>query len=128
MLGYILNSFGLALIVGVAFANVFVVQQLAAAAQQQVLAGPARLAFLISSLIFLVGSVLFGIALLKARVFSPIATVLYIIGFVLLSLFALLPPIVNTIGGVLAGIGVLWLGYELWSGKGEVAGQVKPAM
>jgi hypothetical protein len=122
-IGYIVNAFGLALIVGVAFTDAFVFSSLSESVVEEFMAGPVGLAFLVSFVIFIIGAVLFGIATILAKVYSSIAAVLYMVGFttIFLSLLLSLPDTVATIGGLVAGVGIIWFGYALWSGTRESA-------
>lgn len=128
-IGYIVNSFGLALLVGVLFASAFVFPALSESVVEEFTTGTAGLAFLVSLVIFNLGVVLFGIATILARVYSPVAAVLYMVGFVafLVTFLLSLPEIVGIIGSVLAAIGIAWFGYALWSGTVETEGQPEPA-
>ena len=112
-IGYILNTVGLVLLFGVVFANNFILAYLDGEAVQALFAGPTRLAFLMSALIFLIGVVLFSIATVKARVLPGKAAVLYCVGFIPLGLSALLPALVVNIGQVVGALGIVWLGYAL---------------
>ncbi len=125
--GYIVESFGLALVVGVAFASTYVLSLLSESAADELLAGQTGVAFLVSLLIFLLGVILFGIATIRAGIFPRLAAALTIVGFVPISLFPFMPDIALTIGSVLAGAGIAWFGYALWSGTGETAGLPRPA-
>ncbi len=128
-IGYIAGSLGFALIIGLAFAARFVLSFLSESVLAELFAGPTRLAFLVISLTFLLGVILFFITVIQAGIFSRVAAVLIIVGTVPLGLqaFPFIPPIAVVIGGVLSGVGVAWLGYELWSGTGEMAGEPEPA-
>jgi hypothetical protein len=121
--GYIVNTFGLALITGAAYATATVFTSLDESVVDGLFAGPAGLAFLLSFVLFVVGIVLFGIATLRAGVYSPAAAVLYMVGFAAsLAVFLLrLPEIVGDIAEAAAGVGIAWFGYELWSGTREGA-------
>jgi hypothetical protein len=73
---------------------------------------------------FFLGSTLFGIATLRARVFPPQAGILMTIGSPLqlvggvLSQFVFEPLFIVVILGALAlGLGLAWAGYSLWSSK-----------
>ena len=80
--------------------------------------------FAVSSLIFYVGMVLFGIATLRARIFPRWAALLLIIGpivtiIILPTGLASQSPIV---GAIIAGVFMsvfAWCGYTLWAGKDE---------
>jgi len=125
-IGYIVASFGLALTVGVVFAATYVLSLLSESVQEELFAGPTGLAFLVSGVIYLLGLILFGIATIKANIFPRVAPVLLVVGFVPVSLSPFFPDIVVTIGAVVAGAGIVWFGYALWSGAGETTEQPEP--
>jgi hypothetical protein len=69
---------------------------------------------------FMVGYILFGIALLRASAMPRAATLLLMIGAILANLPpSLVPMLILIVGGVVWGIGVAWLGYVLWLGKDD---------
>ena len=63
---------------------------------------------------FLLGCVLFGIAAIRARVLPRWSAVLFTIGLPLGLVIRISTD--SLLGFVLFGIGLLWLGYDLWSG------------
>src|SRR5262245_13534758 len=69
----------------------------------------------LSVLAWVVGMVLFGVSVIRARVFSRWAGILLILGTVGVPIAYLtgLPEKVVISGPILAGIGQIWLGYEL---------------
>ena len=75
-IGYSINTFGLALVVGVVFAQVFVLSALDAALVEELFAGTTGMAALLSLVIYALGVVLFGIAIIRANVFPKWAAVL----------------------------------------------------
>lgn len=112
-IGYILNTVGLVLLFGVVFANNFILAYLDGEVLQELFAGPTRLAFLSSAVIFLIGVILFSVATLRAKALPGKAAVLYGVGFIPLGLSALLPDLVVNIGQVVGALGIAWLGYAL---------------
>lgn len=120
-IGYIVNSFGLSLFVGAAFAVAFVLSALSDNVVEELVAGSTGLALLVSLAIFALGVVLFGIATILAKVYSPVAAGLYMVGSVVsvVAIFVSLPEIIITIGSAVAAIGIAWFGYNLWSGIAE---------
>ncbi len=121
-IGYIVASFGLALIVGLDYASVFIFPRLGENVVEGLMTGPTGMIFMVSALIYLAGVILFGISVIKAGVFSWIAALLFMIGFVAVTLFAFLPGIAVTIGSVVAGVGIFWFGVSLWSFSAKSAG------
>jgi hypothetical protein len=82
-------------------------------------------AFLLTAVTMTVGYVLFGIALLQARVFPILAVVMLVVGAIL----GMFPPHPATpfpwaglvLGGVLYGAAMVWLGIGLWRRNATVA-------
>ncbi len=114
-IGYIVVFFGLALIVGLDYAGVFIFPRLEENVLEGLMTGPTGMIFMVSALIYLVGAILFGISVIIAGVFSWIPALLFMIGFVPVTLFAFLPDIVVTIGSIVAGVGIFWFGVSLLS-------------
>lgn len=120
-IGYVVNSLGLALFVGILFPQVFILPALDPAAVERLFSGPFLTAFMVSLDIFVVGAILFGVATIRAGVFSKWAAGLYLVGFLPLLAAFFIPDIIVSIGEVVASIGIIWLSYGLWSGAREPA-------
>jgi len=75
------------------------------------------------------GLLLFGIATLRAGVFPRWAGILLSVGAVV-TFFGLsaLPPLALLLGIILLATALAWMGWALWSKKGSVESQPKPAM
>jgi hypothetical protein len=77
-------------------------------------------AYTVFGVTFVVGYILFGIALLRASALPRVATLLLIVGAILANLPpGLVPMLILIAGGVVWGIGATWLGYVLWLGKDD---------
>ena len=76
----------------------------------------------------IIGGLLFGIATIRAGVFPRWAAILYLVGVASVILAFLIGDLGARISGVVTGLGVAWLGYALWSERGEEASQPSPAM
>jgi hypothetical protein len=100
--GFLVAFFGTALSVGASWTLLF-----AAPLSPEVLGTPW---FELSFLLFALGWVLFGVAILRARVFPRAAGVLLIIGAVLLVI-----PLPAR--AVVLGVAVTWLGFDLFTGR-----------
>jgi hypothetical protein len=75
-------------------------------------------AYTVFAVTFMVGYILFGIALLRIGALPRGASPLLTVGAILTNLPpGLVPMLILIVGGVLWGIGAAWLGYTLWSGK-----------
>ncbi len=119
LVGFLFAFFGTAFALGLNWAETFAVPVLAQAAPELLAEGPSgRLAygFALSFPLFSLGWLLFGIALLRARVYPRVAAVLFIIGALLT--FVPVPGF-----GIVLGVAVTWLGYALFSGKATIAEQ-----
>lgn len=78
--------------------------------------------YIVFAIIYMVGYILFGIALLRESTLPRAATLSLIGGAILANLPpGLVPMFVLIVGGVLWGIGAAWLGYALWLGKNDKA-------
>lgn len=74
-----------------------------------------------TGLLLILGWLLFGIGIIRAGILPRWAAVLALIGAVPLGIAPLLPLIIVKIGGVVVGLGLVWLGYALWSEKPATA-------
>jgi len=113
---YAVNMIGLGLFSGVGFTLNLALFFLDPDVVKELLAGPTRFAILGSALVFVAGTLLFGVSLLRAGVFAKIPSVGYAITLSLLALLAPLPDSVFTSGvHVLACASLLWLSLTAWS-------------
>jgi hypothetical protein len=119
LIGYAVQSFGIALVVGLLFTQAFVLPELDAAQKEAVLAGPTGLAAVVALAIMTLGAVLFGIATVRARVFPRWAALLLMAGFIIVPMGAIASPIVKTIGEVVSSAGLIGLSYVLFSEAGD---------
>jgi len=112
--GYAVNLVGLGLFGGAAFALNLVLVHLDTGALQALLAGPTRLALLGAAAVFVVGSVLFGVAMVRARVFPRVPAVAYAAALPAFALLAPLPDTPLTSGlHVVVGLTLVWLSLAL---------------
>ncbi len=109
-LAYTVNVVGLGLFGGAAFSLNLVLFHADKPVLDELLAGPTRFALLGSALLFAVGAVLFGVAMVRARVFPRVAAVAYAVSLPVLALAAPLPdsPLISAVH-VVAGGTVAWL-------------------
>ena len=84
------------------------------------------LGFLIPFLLFYVGWLLFGLASVRARVFPRWAGALLMLGVPLIFLQGLV--FLPLVGDVVFAAGLVWMGYALWSEKGETVAQAEPTL
>ena len=117
--GYVLLSLGQALVVGVLFAQVFVLDPLGTDFHNAALAG-GGLAAVISLLTAGLGALLFAIATLRAGIFPKWATALFAFGFVALSAAPVLPKLVATVCEVILSVGLVGLSWALISSAVQI--------
>lgn len=91
--------------------------------------GALAVIYQIVSLLYFVGTLLFGIALFRARILSRWAAgLLAISGPLALIMVALLPHRLERLAAVPMGIALIWLGYGLWSERREKASEPAPGL
>lgn len=107
---YTVNAVGLGLFGGAAFTLNLVLFHLDDATVRRLLAGPAMVALLGAALVFALGSVLFGVAVLRAGVLPRVPAVAYLVAFPVLAVAARLPdtPLTSAVH-VVAGGSLVWL-------------------
>ncbi|OHV41542.1 MULTISPECIES: hypothetical protein [Pseudofrankia] len=109
---FAVNLLGLGLFGGAAYALNVVVYPLG---DDTHLAAASRGALLVSAAVFVVGVVLFGIALLRAGTYPRTPVWLYLLGFPPFALAARLPDTpVTSVLHVLVGVAVGWLALSCW--------------
>ncbi len=77
--------------------------------------------------VYLIGGLLFGIAIFRARVLSRWAGILLAAGAVSTLLVPLLPHTVGRLAAVPVGLALAWLGYSLWSTERKPSQGSSPA-
>jgi hypothetical protein len=131
--GYLLLSLWLALVLGFAFVEVFILPALATVAPTFVASwlamfnggdsainlGSLPTLWLLTGPIYILGGLLFGIATFRARILPRWAGVLLAVGTVMGPLAALVPLDLQPKVAVPVGLALIWLGYSLWSEKRE---------
>jgi len=116
LIGFAVSFSGLALLSGEVFFDTYVLP-----IKGTLDVGPATLLFQLTSAFFVVGFILFGAATLRAGVLPRWGALLVTVG----SLYGVgrlpIPDLVRTVGAAAFGLGLVWLGYALWSASGEIA-------
>ena len=115
LVAYLLNAFALAALVGVEFVINLVFHDLPAETIQALRAGPLGVALTAASLLFLLGSLAFVIAMLRSREVPAAPLVLYAIGAIPVSLRAFVPEAVLDLGLVVLAAGIAWLAIWLFN-------------
>jgi hypothetical protein len=80
----------------------------------------------LSDILFVLGSLVFGIATLRAGVLSRWAAGTFTIGIGLAPAYELLPTALQPLVAVPIGLGLAWLGYALWSERRAPAAETAP--
>jgi hypothetical protein len=110
-LAFAVNMIGLGLFAGVGFALNLVLFFLEGTA----VPGPTRVAVLASAAVFVVGTVLFGVSMIRARVFPRVAAWGYTVTLPLLAVLAPLPDTALTsVLHVVAAACLVWLSAAVW--------------
>lgn len=111
---YTLNAVGLGLFGGAAFTLNAALFFLDDAVVTDLLRGPTMVALLGSALVFALGSVLFGVSMLRAGVHPRVPAVAYLVAFPVLAVAARLPdtPLTSLVH-LTAGASLVWLATAL---------------
>lgn len=130
LFSYALTFLGLATLeIGTAAITAFVVPFLAADPATQSLVIPPgnfetqlgvgyMIVFLSGMIAFNLGLILYGIAMLRARVFPRWAALMIIVGVPAIFLLSSL-PIIGDKFAILVFLGLAWCGYAMWANRGE---------
>jgi hypothetical protein len=112
--GFAVNLLGLGLFGGAGYTLNLVLFPIEDVVGVEDLAGVSRIAILGSALVFSVGVVLFGLSMVRSRVYPRVPALLYLLAFPLIALLAPLPdnPLISGVH-IVAGIGLAWLGTAL---------------
>ncbi len=123
LLGFLVAFVALALTASEVFFDAYIIPLLAANAPDllagQLSAGPVGLVFQLTSITFVVGFVLFGVATLRAGLLPRWGALLLTIGSPYV--IGRLPDVVRIAAAAAFGAGLIWLGFALWSGAGKTA-------
>jgi hypothetical protein len=120
---YVVNSFGLALAVGLIFSQAFVLSALDPAVLAPLFQGAAGVAIITTLAVLTLGAVLFGIVMLRTGVFPRWAALLYIVGFVWLGAIPILSELLVTLGEIVVSLALFGLSRPLLAaGQGAAPG------
>lgn len=115
---FTVNTVGLGLFGGAAFALNLVLFFLGDVVGDDPLPGPTMAALLGSAAVFTVGSVLFGASMVRARIHPRVPSAAYIVAFPVLAFGSRLPDGIATSAlHVLSGATLIWLALSLTSGN-----------
>lgn len=121
LVGYLVNWFGIGAVAGLDYTRLFVLPFLEKSITAELLTGPTMTVFFASALVFLSGVILFGAAMFRANVFPRLPILMYVIGFIPYSLPTLFPDPVVRIAQVIGTLGIMGMGYALWTATKEPA-------
>ncbi len=115
---FALCAIGVALFAGVAFTLNLAVFHLEPAPADALLAGLTGTVLKLCGLVFVVGAVLFGIGMLRARVLNPVPVVGFLLGVPALAVFANLPDgPVGSLVHVALGLSIVALGTQMLTAR-----------
>jgi hypothetical protein len=117
LVGYGINFVGMAGLVGAEFILNLIFPALPAAQVTALLAGPTGAVLKASSVLFLIGAILFGAALWRVAVLPRPAVLLYALGSVPIGLRGVLPAITLPLGLAAVSAALVWLSVELLKEK-----------
>jgi len=121
LLGFAAAFVALALTATEVFFDAYIIPLLAANAPDllagQLSAGPVGLLFQLTSITFVAGFVLFGLATLSAGILPRWGALLLAVGSPYV--IGRLPDVVRIAAVAAFGLGLIWLGFALWSGAGK---------
>jgi hypothetical protein len=102
---YLLNAFALASLVGVEFVINLVFAELPSDTIESLRAGPLGVALTVASVLFLLGTLTFAVAMIRTREIPTLPMALYAIGAVPVSLRAFVPEAVLDLGLLALAVG-----------------------
>ena len=111
--GFALNLAGLVGVAAIEFTLHYVFPLLDKQTVDRLVDGRTGAGFLIVSIVFLTGTVLFGLSMWRAGRFPRSAVILYVVGFVPTALRSVLPAPVVSLGFVLGSVAIIWLSVAL---------------
>ena len=117
LVGFAVAFLGTSLVLGVVWAQLFIAPFLAVQAPRVLDTEPTgALGFTLTFALLAVGWLLFGVAALRARVYPRAAAIVLMVGAVINFL-----PV--PLSGIVLDVAIAWLGFILFTGRGEAARQ-----
>jgi hypothetical protein len=111
--GFALNLAGLVGVAAIEFTLHYVFPLLDKETVDRLVNGRTGTGFLVVSIVFLSGTVLFGLAMWRADRFPRWAVIFYVVGFVPTALRSVLPAPVVSVGFVIGSAAIIWLSVVL---------------
>jgi hypothetical protein len=121
VVAFLLNAFALSALVGVEFVINLVFSDLPADTIQTLRDGSLGIALTAASILFLVGTLSFVVAMLRSSEVPTAPLVLYAVGAVPVSLRAFVPEAVLDLGLVMLAVSIAWLAIWLFNRSGRIA-------
>ena len=118
---FIVLFMGLATVVSLDYIGAFIAPYLPSGMMDQILEGPTGAVAATSGLTFILGEILFGISVIRAKVFSRIASILFMVGMFFVPLGSVFPESAVVIGSIVAGVGLIWWSAELYKLAGNTS-------
>jgi hypothetical protein len=109
LVAYLINAFALAALVGVEFVINLVFAELPPDTIEALRAGPLGVALTVASVVFLLGTLAFAVAMIRTRELPTAPLAVYAIGAVPVALRAFVPEAVLDLGLLALAVGVGWL-------------------
>ncbi|MER5643319.1 hypothetical protein [Streptosporangium sp. NPDC002524] len=119
LVGYLLNSAGLAGAFAIEYTLHYVFPLLGRTTIDGLLSGGTGRAFLVTSVVLIAGVLAFGVAALRSGALPVVAVVLYTVGMIPGSLRNLVPVPVYLAGLTVAALGIAWMSARLWAAREE---------
>ena len=119
-IAFLILFLGLATVVSLDYIGAFILPYLPTGMMDQILEGPTGAVAATSGITFLLGEILFGISVIRAKLFSKIASTLFMVGMFFVPLGSVFPESLIIIGSIIAGIGLIWWSTELYKLSGNV--------
>ena len=114
VVAFLLNAFALSALVGVEFVINLVFRDLPADTGAALRAGSLGIAITAASILFLLGTLTFVIAMLRSREVPTAPLVLYAVGAIPIALRAFVPEAVLDLGLAVLAVGIAWLAIWLF--------------
>jgi hypothetical protein len=113
---FIVMFSGMVMLVSMDFFGAFIRLQLPEALRDQIMSGPSAPVFIGALFTFLIGEILFGLSVIRARIFSRIAAALFMIGLLPVALHpsGIFSEDVVTLGASMVAAGLIWWGVQLF--------------
>jgi hypothetical protein len=117
---FVVVFIGLGLVTSLDFFGAFIRLELSEQLRDDLLEGSPGIAMAVSGIIFLAGVIMFGVSLIRSGVYPVRAGWFFMVGFVFVPLVEVVGETVVVVASVVAGVGVFWLSWVVWSEAGDL--------